>query len=286
VEKRLHKLGSRTSEPRALTRDAWRFVMPSLSERWRQSRGRRTAKLPAILQPPARFVRNQIVDRSYVYRADGIATARYCPFFDDQDFESSYWEMGRGWFPGADVRWRMWLLTALAQQCQHLPGNFAEFGTWRGGCAYMILSRTNVSAEHRFFLFDTFSGIPADRLTPREREHGFAGNLRDTSPEYVDTLLARWRPRYRLCPGDIFHTLDTVDVGELSFAHIDLNAVAPSQLALEFTYARMIQGGVVVFDDYGFAGSEDQRVMIDEFFAELPEKAIALPTGQAWVIKR
>ncbi|MFZ1155213.1 MAG: TylF/MycF/NovP-related O-methyltransferase, partial [Solirubrobacteraceae bacterium] len=170
---------------------------------------------------------------------------------DDQEFDSTYWEMAKSWIPGADVRWRMWLLTAVAEQCQQLPGNFAEFGTWRGGCASMILSRTNVPAGHRFFLFDTFAGIPADRLTEHERELGFAGRLSDTSPEYVDSLLARWRPRYQLCPGDVFDTLSTVDVGRLSFAHLDLNAVAPSRIALEFTYKHMISNGMMVFDDYG-----------------------------------
>lgn len=257
-----------------------------LSERWRLSRGQRIAKLPAPLRPPARFVRNRIVDRRYVYKADGIATAHYSPFLDDPQFDSAYWEMGKGWFPGADVRWRMWLLVTAAEQCQDLPGNFAEFGTWRGGCAYMILSRTAVPDEHRFFLFDTFEGIPADRLTSRERDEGFAGSLRDTSVEYVDNLLARWRPRYRLCPGDVFQTLDTIDVGALSFAHIDLNATAPSRLALEYVYERMIAGGMIVFDDYGFSGSEDQRRMIDEFFEDLPEKVLALPTGQALVIRQ
>jgi O-methyltransferase len=259
--------------------------MGRLAERWRASHGHRLEKLPAALQPPARFIGDLIPRQNYVYKADGIATAHYSPFLNDQDFDSTYWEMSRSWLPDTDVRWRMWLLTAIAQQCQHLPGNFAEFGTWRGGCAYMILSRTNVAPEHRFFLFDTFAGIPADRLTQRERELGFEGRLKDTSPEYVDSLLARWRPRYRLCPGDVFDTLDTVEVGNLSFAHLDLNAVAPSRLALEFTYRHMVNAGVIVFDDYGFAGYEDQHVMINEFFEDLPETVIALPTGQALVVK-
>jgi O-methyltransferase len=261
-------------------------MVSALSERWKLSRGQSIASLPAILRPPARFVRDRTVHRIFTYWADGMATAHYSPFIDDREFDLSYWEMSRGWLSEEDVRWRMWLLTTLAQQCQQLPGNFAEFGTWRGGCAYMILSRTKVAAEHRFFLFDTFTGIPADRLTERERKQGFAGRLRDTSVEYVDDLLARWRPRYELCPGDIFQTLDAVDVGALSFAHIDMNAMAPSQLALEFAYEKMLPGGIIVFDDYGWASCEDQRVMIDEFFADLPEKAIALPTGQACVIKR
>jgi hypothetical protein len=104
--------------------------------------------------------------------------------------------------------------------------------------------------------------------------------------DYVDELLAPWRPLYQLCAGDIFDTLDTVDVGELCFAHVDLNAVAPSRLALEFAYARMVPGGMILFDDYGGAGSEAQRRMIDDFFDDLPETPLALPTSQGLVVKR
>lgn len=260
-----------------------------LPNRWRESRGHRIGKLPTVLQPPARFVASRIPDRThhYAFSADGMATDHYCPFLDDQEFDSAYWEMTRTWIPGADIRWRIWLLTALAEQCQHLPGNFAEFGTWRGGCAYMILSRTKVAPGHRFFLFDTFAGIPADRLTERERKLGFAGRLTDTSPDYVDDLLAHWRPRYQICPGDVFETLGTVDVGDLSFAHLDLNAMAPSKVSLEFAYERMIRGGILVLDDYGYERDEyeDLRTMIDMFFEDLPERVIALPTGQAFVVK-
>jgi hypothetical protein len=43
---------------------------------------------------------------------------------------------------------------------------------------------------------------------------------------------------------------------------------------------------MVVMDDYGFAGYEEQRRVIDEFFLERSEVVIALPTGQALFIKR
>jgi O-methyltransferase len=257
-----------------------------LSGRWQASRGHRIEKLPAPLRPPAKMIRNQLIDRTYAYRADGLATAHYCPFYDDQGFEDLYSEMVQSWVPGADTRWRMWLLSSLAQQCQQLDGNFAEFGTWRGGCAFMILGRTRVADRRRFFLFDTFTGIPADQLTTSEREAGFAGRLSDTSVEFVDALLARWRPRYELCPGDVFETLPQADVGALSFAHIDLNAAAPTIVSLEFAYERLVSGGIVVFDDYAAMDYRDQRVAIDEFFGDLPEKPIALPTCQGFAIKR
>jgi len=255
-------------------------------DRWRASRGHRIEKLPSPLRPPARLLRDHLIDRTYNYRADGLATAHYCPFFDDPEFEELHAEMVKSWVPGSDTRWRMWLLSSLARECQLLPGNFAEFGTWRGGCAYMILGRTIVPEGHRFFLFDTFSGIPAGRLTQREREEGLAGRLSDTSPEFVDSLLARWRPRYQLCPGDIFETLPATDVGELAFAHIDLNATKATRAALDFSYRRMLAGGIIVFDDYGASEYGEQRLAIDDFFAELPEKPIALPSCQGFAIKR
>jgi len=242
--------------------------------------------LPGYLEPLSKFIRSQAIGRLFTYWADGVATVHYCPFVDDPEFEAAYREMAKDWIPGADTRWRMWLLTILAQQCQDLPGNFAEFGTWRGGCAYMVLDRTAASPDRRFFLFDTFTGIPDDRLTEGEREGSFSGIRSNTSVQYVDNLLARWRGRYELCPGDIFDTLEHTDVGTLSFAHIDLNAAAPTKLALEFAYKTMMPGGIIVFDDYGWASCHDQRVKIDGFFAERREKPVGLPTGQAFVVKR
>jgi O-methyltransferase len=253
--------------------------------RWRLSPGQSLDEMPAPLRPLTKPIRNFMVGRVFNFWSDGLATVHYCPFMDDPHFEASYREMSEGWLPN-DVRWRMWFLISLARECRDLPGNFAEFGTWRGGCAYMILDNVGVAPERRFFLFDTFSGVPADRLTPHERDLGFAGSLADTSVKRVDELLSRWRPAYQLCPGDVFDTLDSAEVGALSFAHIDLNATAPTRHALEFTYEHMLPGGIIAFDDYGWIECKDQRHMIDEFFADLPETPLALPTGQACVIRR
>jgi hypothetical protein len=66
---------------------------------------------------------------------------------------------------------------------------------------------------------------------------------------------------------------------------MDLNASAPTELALDYAYSRLVAGAIVVFDDYGDPTYRDQRTVVDSFFAERPEEPIALPTGQAFVIK-
>ncbi|MGI8595392.1 MAG: class I SAM-dependent methyltransferase [Solirubrobacteraceae bacterium] len=135
----------------------------------------------------------------------------------------------------------------------------------------------------RSWLFDTFSGIPFSNLTKGEESKSLGGKLTDTSAEYVDGLLSRWSGRYRICEGDLFDTLPSTETGSLAFVHVDLNASAPTRLALEYAHPRMVPGGVMLFDDYG-RGYEDQRTAIEEFFAERPETVIALPTGQGVVI--
>jgi O-methyltransferase len=225
--------------------------------------------------------------RGWSYDADGLATMHYSPFEGDPRFAQLYDEMAARWFTDevVDARWRMWTLTRWARYARTVPGDYAEFGTYRGGCAWMVLSTADLPADRRFLLFDTFAGIPHDHLTPAEREADFGGRLADTSVEYVAGLLAPWGDVPQLVPGDVFETAATALPDTLAFAHIDLNASAPTIHALELVYERLSPSGVIVFDDYGWRGYEDQRARIDAFVARKPEEIVALPTGQALLLK-
>lgn len=253
----------------------------------------RLGRLPRPLRVPAARVVSKIGWRPrprYAYEADGMATIHFSPFMEDPEFTRHYDEMASQWFVGyrADVRWRMWLLTRLARQCARLPGNFAEFGVYRGGCAFMILATAGLAPERKLYLFDTFAGIPDVHLEDRERSLGLAGRHGDTSVRYVEQRLARWRDQIEICAGDVFETLPRVDTGPLAFAHVDLNTSAPTRWVLEAAYKRLVSGAIVVFDDYGYGWDDcaDERAAIEEFFRGVPEAVVALPTGQGVVIKQ
>ena len=66
---------------------------------------------------------------------------------------------------------------------------------------------------------------------------------------------------------------------------MDLNASAPTRVALEYAFPRLSAGGMIVFDDYGWTGLEAQRDVIDAFVRDKAEQVIALPTGQALLVK-
>ena len=256
------------------------------------------ARLPRVLRPPALLLRNftpglrsQRASPSlpdYVYEADGLATVHFSPFLYDREWSDLYAEMASDWFVGlrADVRWRMCVLTSVARQCGVLPGSFAEFGVYRAGCAFMILGTSAIPTSTRFFLFDTFAGFPADSLSESERAVGLADALANTSVDYVAQRLSRWQSQITLVEGDVFQTLAAVDTGPLAFVHMDLNAAAPTRRALEYVHPRLVAGAIMVFDDYGETGLEDQRAVVDEFLSERPESVIALPTRQGLLIKR
>jgi hypothetical protein len=225
----------------------------------------------------------------YVYEADGLATVYFSPFLSDEEWNRRYEEMAADWYPdqpGLDIRWRMWILTSVARQARPLPGDIAEFGVYRAGCARMVLETVGLPAGRRYHLFDTFAGIPDSELTSREREEGYAGRLTDTSVELVERRLENWRDSLDFHVGDVFDTLPAADVGDLALVHMDLNASAPTRVALEYSYPRLVPGGAIVFDDYGWdPDSYEQRDVIDEFCGPLPESLIALPSGQALLIK-
>ena len=243
----------------------------------------RIAELPRPLQPPARALRYILKGSPYRYEGDGIATQHLSPFLEDKDFLARYATVASLW--EADLRWRVWILTHTAAGCASLDGAFAEFGVYRGACAYMVLSGTTPHEGRSFYLFDTFEGIPASNLTAAEVDAGFAGRLADTSLDEVRSRLEAWSGQLEFVPGDIFKTLPVTETGPIAFAHIDLNAAAPSERALRYTWERLVPSGMVVFDDYGWQEYADQKRLIDEFFAEVRGTVIALPTGQAMAVK-
>jgi predicted O-methyltransferase YrrM len=259
----------------------------------------RTARLPRPLQPLAVIGHRLYMEArvrvagdpeprpAYVFEADGLATAHFSPFLEDREWSRHYDEMAREWYLAApaDVRWRMWLMTSYARHCGAVEGGYAEFGTYRGGCAYMLLATGCVPSDRRLFLFDTFYGHPPELINEAERAAGLDGAHEDTSVEYVAGRLAPWRDQIEIVAGDVIETLQHTDTGRLAFVHMDLNLAKPTQVALEYVYPRLSPGAIIVFDDYGGAGLETQRAVVDEFFAGRTERVVALPSGQGMLIK-
>jgi hypothetical protein len=175
-----------------------------------------------------------------------------------------------------------WTLLALLHQALAIDGDVYEAGTYRGGTAKLIAGAlADEGKGRRLRLFDSFEGM---KVVDRARDRFHEGALSDTSLDDVRAFVGR-DPWISYHPGWVPATFAGREGDRLCFAHIDLDLYRPILDACAFVYPRLGRGGILLFDDYGFASTPGARQAIDEFFADKPEKPIALQTAQAFVMK-
>lgn len=72
---------------------------------------------------------------------------------------------------------------------------------------------------------------------------------------------------------------------KIALLHLDMNSAASEIAALEVLWDRVVPGGLIVFDDYGWAGYSAQKGAEDGFMAERGPTILELPTGQGLLVK-
>ena len=177
---------------------------------------------------------------------------------------------------------RCWILLGFMRQALALPGDFAEFGVFRGGTALLAAKVLAEARDSRsLHLFDSFAGMPE---TTAGEAFG-KGDFDDTSEAAVRALVATAGAQVEIHAGYIPDTFQGLDLPRLAFAHVDVDLYQSVLDCVEFVYPRLVPGGILIFDDYGFPSCARAREAADRSFAQRREKPIYLPTGQAVVIK-
>ncbi|HVH47838.1 MAG TPA: class I SAM-dependent methyltransferase [Labilithrix sp.] len=176
---------------------------------------------------------------------------------------------------------RAQMLYQLARHASCLDGAFAEIGVYRGGTA-KILAHVADSRERKLHLFDTFQGMPE---TDIDRDLLGAGDFADTSLAEVKRFLApHASPIFH--QGEFPATAGPVENERFSLVHVDADIASSVEACCEFFYPRLVPGGVIVFDDYGFTSTPGAKTTADAFFAKKPEPLLHLVTAQAIAIKQ
>lgn len=111
-----------------------------------------------------------------------------------------------------------------------------------------------------------------------------AGDLGDVDIEEVKQFLVDL-PDIVFLPGLFSDTLLQLVESKFCFVHVDADLYTSVRECCEFFWPRMVNGGVVVFDDYGFPNCPGAKKAIDEYFARIAEKPVYLPTAQAFAVK-
>jgi O-methyltransferase len=215
-------------------------------------------------------------------------------FLNDEAFARAYASV-RGnhvydsYDPPNTIAWRLNTLVWAARCALKVEGDFVECGVFKGDMCWTIMSVLGQALHDRmFYLYDSFEGLlPSNDEYPGHQNFVEFANKIYQDPEIYETILQRFsgRQNVKIVRGFLPQTLSEVSPARVAFLHLDLNAAEPEVEVMRILFDRIPQGGIIVFDDYGWLACEKQRIEADKFAASRNHAILELPTGQGLLIK-
>ncbi len=228
----------------------------------------------------------------FTYGADGLYTVHSAEFLNDPSFKESYRlgaESGHRICPPEDlhIEWRVYVCCWAARHACKLEGDFVECGVSTGIVSRAVANYVDFgSLPRRFWLVDTFEGIPIDQANDQERKLAASKNSRHYF-NCFDEVRAHFSKytNIEVVRGRVPEILPQVHASQVSYLHIDMNIAEPEIAAMEHFWSRLTPGAIVVLDDYGSLAHSEQRVAHDRFAQAKGVSILSLPTGQGLLIK-
>lgn len=171
-----------------------------------------------------------------------------------------------------------------------IPGDIVECGVWRGGsmqaCARTLLSLGETDRD--LHLFDTYEGMTPPTAEDRRRDGRTARELLDAqdkdrpiwavaSLEDVQTGFDQVpypKDRIHYVRGKVENTVPERAPEQISILRLDTDWYASTKHELAHLYGRLVSGGVLLIDDYGYW--QGSRQAVDEFLEKTGEQLLLL----------
>lgn len=228
------------------------------------------------------------------YAQDSLFTTNSDHFRQDPLFQAAY-QRGVSAGNGVDPHheWRVHVALWAAQAATRIPGDFVECGVNAGFVSSAIMHRLDWRhVQKQFHLIDSFEGPVISQFSAEEIDAGRLQVVQQaiTAGAYVTNIaevrakFAEW-PNARVIQGRVPEVLNSLDIPQVAFLHIDMNCALPEQAALEHFWSSLSPGGIVLFDDYVYFGNQTLTKAIDSTVRKLGAQILSLPTGQGLILK-
>lgn len=135
-----------------------------------------------------------------------------------------------------------------------LAGAVAELGSYRGGASFILRRLAPLKKLH---LFDTWSGNPFFDPLCHHKIGEWAANLDDCK-----RLIGHAEYHQGVFPD----TAAGLEDEEFCFCYVDCDTYQAAKAAIEFFWPRLVPGGLLVFDDYGWEPCAGIKKAVDDFF--------------------
>ncbi|MGH8823985.1 MAG: TylF/MycF/NovP-related O-methyltransferase [Jiangellaceae bacterium] len=174
-----------------------------------------------------------------------------------------------------------------------IPGDVVECGVWRGGSMHAVARVLDAAGDHSrdLYLFDTFEGMPPPTARDRRLDGRSAAKLLAASEKSANVwayaTLEDVRAGFETVPypaerihyvqGKVEDTVPERAPAQISLLRLDTDWYESTRHELEHLYGRLVSGGVLIIDDYGWwQGSRDAT---EEFLRRTDERLLLVRAG-------
>ncbi len=204
-------------------------------------------------------------DREQIYKQSLLfPKSTFSPWLNDEAFIKTYHAVKENTL--VDM-YRCYELWQISSRLKNNKAGIIEVGVWRGGTA-ALLAKANQD-NSTIFLCDTFEGV----AKAGEKDNQYKGGEHaDTSIETVQQLMQQLGVLdYQILKG-IFPDVNAelLQAKTFKICHIDVDVYESAKDIFNWVWERMIVGGVVIFDDYGFAACAGMTQLVNELADTIP----------------
>lgn len=170
-----------------------------------------------------------------------------------------------------------------------LDGAIVECGVWRGGSMMIAVEGLRSMAADRgreLWLYDTFAGMPppadmdVQALTGQTAADVLAGQPQTEDNPFwaiaqkevvASNMAATGYPPYliHLIEGKVEDTIPARMPDRIALLRLDTDWYASTRHSLEHLWPRLVRGGILIVDDYGYW--QGARQAVDEHFGTLTD---------------
>lgn len=183
----------------------------------------------------------------------------YSPWVNDEEFQKIFSQIS---IKHTLVdQYRCYELWSIASNLRKLEGDIIEVGVWRGGSGAILAKAAGEYST--VYLCDTFEGV----VKAGEKDYVYKGGEHsDTAIEIVEELTRQLKISNVVIVKGIFPEESENEVRSKKFkiCHIDVDVYDSAKDVFQWVWPKLVRGGIVVFDDYGFAACEGITTLVNE----------------------
>lgn len=234
-------------------------------------------KILGIKEPDLRQI---FTESNSTFFGDNSATKQHVEFLLDKRFvasrEFTYRDAPENVANSVrqtNIDWRIHIVTWAASKCMKIDGDFVECGVWWGWLSRAICYYTDFQNSTKYFHFYDSWG---EKGSHENYQADIYDQVRYRFSNYPNVLFHRGMVPNILLQGNL--------PDKIAYLSLDMNGGIAERQALDILYPKVVAGGVIYIDDYGWDYPR-LRSELTDFLKDKPEELLHFPCGSSIIVK-